>query len=306
MASMLLGGNSSPQKWENRNLGKFSSRAQMEDSPLPEYESPPIIETVLGVQFVRLDGFTNAHLGAFWASLDRSEWPETSNAPSLEPQFERFEETAWASFGSRFTLTNDPSSRLQIRNADRNRMIQVQSNRLHFNWLGKDGDPYPSYEVVKDGFDRTYQMFAEFANKEGFGEIRPNQWEITYVNHILRGTVWQTPADWSRFFCLLGDVPGGSDVVAEGFAGRWRFVIPEKKGRLHVEWQQGAKDVEDGDKQQMVRLTFTARGPVSDDEREQVTFSTGLDLGREAIVRSFKRFMSDEANRRWGLKDVTG
>jgi uncharacterized protein (TIGR04255 family) len=272
----------------------------MLDKPLPSYISPPVIETVLGVQFEPLENFTNAHLGAFWSFLDRSEWTDTSNAPALQSQFERFEETAWARLGAQFTLSQDVSSRLRIKNADHNRMIQVQNGRLHFNWLGKDGGTYPRYETLKEGFDWAYTAFTEFAKQEGLGEIQPNQWEITYVNHILKGTVWDTPDDWSRFFLLLGEVSREGDLEHEGFTGQWRFVIPEKKGRLHVEWQQGAK--EDA-KQEMVRLTFTARGSVGNDEAE-LTVSSGLDLGHQTIVRSFQTFMSDEANKAWGLQDV--
>ena len=154
----------------------------MPGKPLPSYTSPPVIETVLGVQFERLGNLTNAHLGAFWSCLDRSEWTDTSDAPAIQSQFEGFEETAWARVGAQLTLSQDVSSRLQIRNADRNRMIQLQNSRLHFNWLGKDGDSYPRYDTVKEGFERAYAAFAEFAKQERVGEVRPNQWEITYVN----------------------------------------------------------------------------------------------------------------------------
>ena len=64
---------------------------------LADYENPPVVESVLGVQFERLRGFKNAHLGAFWTTLDKKEWPVVADAPPLPPQFERFTESAkWA------------------------------------------------------------------------------------------------------------------------------------------------------------------------------------------------------------------
>ena len=91
-------------------------------SPLPDYENPPVIETVLGVQFDRLAGFKNAHLGSFWKSLGDGgdatgeTWPTVTDVPPLPVQFERFGEAgAWAK-GFQFQLTQDPSSRLQIKN----------------------------------------------------------------------------------------------------------------------------------------------------------------------------------------------
>src|SRR5262245_55135596 len=107
--------------------------------PLPDYISPPVVETVLGVQFARLPGFTNAHLGAFWKSLDATEWPTVSDAPPLQPQFERFSEAAKWARGLQLQLTPIPAGRVQIKNRAGDRMIQVQNGRLHFNWLGDAG-----------------------------------------------------------------------------------------------------------------------------------------------------------------------
>jgi hypothetical protein len=97
----------------------------MELGPLPDYETPPVVETVLGVQFERLPGFKNGHLGAFWKSLPRGEWPTVSDAPPLEPQFERFEPSARWVRGLHIQLTQDPTSRLQIKNQAGDRMIQI-------------------------------------------------------------------------------------------------------------------------------------------------------------------------------------
>ena len=46
---------------------------------LPDYERPPVVETVLGVQFDSLPKFTNAHLGTFW------ETQATKPRPSISP-----------------------------------------------------------------------------------------------------------------------------------------------------------------------------------------------------------------------------
>lgn len=119
-----------------------------ERHPLPDYDNPPVVETVLGVQFDRLPGFKNGHLGAFWKSLDADEWPVVQDVPPLSPQFERFDKSAnWAQ-GIQLQLTQDPACRLQIKNKDGDRMIQLQNNRLHFNWLGEGGGRYPRYDRV--------------------------------------------------------------------------------------------------------------------------------------------------------------
>jgi uncharacterized protein (TIGR04255 family) len=221
----------------------------------------------------------------------------------LEPQFERFNAaTSWAR-AIKLQLTQDPSCRLQIKNRDESRMIQVQNGRIHFNWLGKDHGDYPRYEAVREEFFQILARFQQFVAEEKLGEFRPNQWESTYVNHIPRGGVWLTPADWGFFRPLAGMPTVASIIEAESFVGQWHFIIPPQRGRLHIDWQHSRPlaDVEADNGCDFIRLTFTARGPISGNT--VTTIFEGIDLGRATIVRSFRDLMSDDANRIWGLKD---
>ena len=267
----------------------------------PDYENPPVVETILGVQFERLPGFKNAHLGGFWKTLDTGEWPAVSDASPLQPQFERFAESArWAAIGAQLRLTQDPASRIQIKNRDGDRMIQVQNGCIHFNWLGQTGGTYPRYENVQECFASAFKRFAQYVAEEKVGDFRPNQWEVTYLNHIPKGTVWETPNDWG-FFQPLGMVPTVEGLVqGESFNGGWHFVLPEQRGRLHVQWRHGRKSEPEG--QEMIVLTLTARGPVAETKDIVQTILDGLDLGHETIVRSFAGFMDKAANNYWGLK----
>lgn len=277
----------------------------MEKGPLPDYENPPVVETILGVQFERLPGFRSAHLGAFWKTLDTGEWPELFDAPPLQPEFERFTESArWAPIGAQLTVTQDLSSRLQIKNRAGDGMIQVQNGRFHFNWLGQAGGQYPRYRNVRQGFLRALQRFIEFVIKEKVGDFRPNQWEVTYLNHIPKGTVWNAPNDWGFFQSLLGAVPTVDGLVqGESFTGGWHFVIPGQCGRLHVKWQHAMKS--EPEEQEIVVLTLTARGPVAESEDAMQAILNGIDLGRETIVRSFATFMSKAANDYWGFRHAS-
>jgi uncharacterized protein (TIGR04255 family) len=266
--------------------------------PLPDYDNPPVVETVLGVQFDRLPGFKNAHLGAFWKTLDSNEWPTVVDVPLLPFQFERFTEAPQWSKGLQLKLTQDPACRLQIRNKDNDRMIQVQNGRLHFNWLGKPGGGYPRYEKVRDGFEVALRQFSQFVGQESVGDLQPNQWEVTYVNHIPKGTVWSTPNDWS-FFKPLAGVPMLPGLVqGESFSGEWHFVIPDERGRLHVQWRHGTQA--DAQEQEMVVLTLTARGSVTDPGK---VFEE-IDLGHDVVVRSFASLVSRTANDYWRLKNA--
>jgi uncharacterized protein (TIGR04255 family) len=269
--------------------------------PLPDYANPPVVETILGVQFDRLPGFRNGHLGAFWKTLDAAEWPAILDASPLLPQFETFAESArWAMGGLQLTMTQELPGRLQIKNKAGDRMIQIQNGRLHFNWLGEAGRAYPRYEKVRDGFVWALQQFLAFVVEEKLGELRPNQWELTYLNHIPKGTVWNSPADWA-FFRPLGAVPTVEDLVdGESFDGQWHFVIPKQRGRLHVQWQHARKP--EPKEEELIVLTLTARGPLDPSKADIQPIAEGLDLGHETIVRSFQELMTDNANKYWGQK----
>lgn len=265
---------------------------------LPDYTRPPVVETVLGVQFDRLSNLKNAHLGAFWETLDQHLWPLVSDAPPLVPQFERFDRrVGWAAV-VQLHLTQDPSARVQIQNVSRDRMIQVQNGCLHLNWLRRrETDAYPRYEPVRDEFTAVVRRFEAFLNQRGIGELRPNQWEITYVNQIPQNTIWSSPADWSFFQPLAGLPEIAGLIQPESFNGEWHFAIPQRQGRLHISWQHGQAD----SNQEFIRLGLTARGPVAPESGVEEVLS-GLDLGRQTIVHSFKQLMSDRANNYWGLE----
>jgi uncharacterized protein (TIGR04255 family) len=271
---------------------------------LPDYERPPIVETVLGVQFDALPEFKNAHLGAFWKSLEPEGWPSVYDAPPLEPQFERFSETGgWSKSSVELRLAQTMPSRLQIKNEPGDQMIQVQNGRLHFNWLGQAGGQYPRWPEVREGFSDTLSHFIEFVSLEQLGDFHANQWEVTYLNHIPKGSVWLTPDDWG-FFNLLSRGPKVHDLIqAESFSGTWQFIIPEKRGRLHIQWQHGLRT--QPQEEEVVILTLTARGPLPQGPDGFGAILQGLDLGHETIVRSFAIMMTDPANEHWGLKHAS-
>jgi uncharacterized protein (TIGR04255 family) len=285
-------------------LGNQESTIQavvaMSDSKLPKYDRPPVVETILGVQFDPIPGLRTAHLGAYWATLG-TEWPVTEEAQPLDPQFESFDDSAqWAELGVRLQLSSRPQPRIRIRNAANDRMIQVQNGRFIFNWLRTDGKQYPSYESVRQDFEVKLGGFREYlALTARLSLPSANQWEITYLNHIPKDSVWQLPRDWSFFSPLNTNLGLSGLVELESFGGEWHFQIPPQRGRLHVRWQHARAD----ERTELVALNLTARGSCQAENLEVPPILSGLDLGRETIVRSFQGLMSEWSNQYWGLQD---
>ncbi len=270
-------------------------------SLLPNYESPPVIEVVVGLQFAPIAKFSNAHLGAFWQYLGPSEWPSVADASVLPLQKETFGNVSNWGRPLRLKLSQDPASRIQIRNRAGNRMVQLQNGQILLNWIGLEGDNYPRFAQVYGEFTGIVERFRAFAQENDLGSLQFDQWEVTYVNKIPQ-TIWRTPSDWDFFLPLNGlpTIPGL--IEPESFSGEWHFVIPDQKGRLHIQWLH-ATDSETSEVSH-IQLMLTARGPVQQDGDLTVNAHRGIELGHQAIVRSFRFMMNDTANAEWKLRDV--
>lgn len=177
-------------------------------------------------------------------------------------------------------------------------MVQVQRNRFHFNWLGHSGRDYPTYERVRPEFDKALGKFMAFLEAESLGEIRPNQWEVTYVNHIPQGALWHTPSDWPKVLTFLSspDVEAAG-ILPESLIGQWHYEIAEQRGRLHVELKHARET--GGEGRMLLRFTLTARGPVAGENGKGLELGEGLDLGRATIVKTFRALTSSEARDHW-------
>jgi uncharacterized protein (TIGR04255 family) len=269
----------------------------MTDDRLPSFKKPPVIETVLGVQFEPIAKFTNAHLGVFWKRL-AGDWTP-ADAPPLEPVFERFgEEEVWSREGLQLKVSQVPQLRLRIKNAAADRMIQLQNGRLHYNWLGQPGAEYPRYSMVRPEFDKYLRKLEGSLAKESLGELCPTQWEVTYVNDFPKGTVWNNPTDWAELFSALpGPFGKTPPATLESFGGEWHYEIEPQRGRLHVRLQHGRRSPPDTG--EVMKMILTARGPVR--VQEGAGLDEGLDLGHETIVRAFRDLTSQKAHDFWGL-----
>ncbi|NQV25710.1 MAG: TIGR04255 family protein [Rhodopirellula sp.] len=261
----------------------------------PTFRNPPVVEVILGAQFSKLD-LPLSDLACFHSEL-RSDWPNSTEAPTIEPQFETFgDDRLWASTRN-LQFTNRPDCRFQFRNANDDKMIQVQRTRLHVNWMGNGAD-YPRYETIRQLFADVLSQFKLYLKSLGIAEPRINQWEVTYLNHIPAGDLWKSANNWT-FSKLVGDV-SVSSCELESFSGEWHWVLAEQTGRLHLDWKHARteSDANESKFDEIVRLNFTARGSASD---EQSLFD-GFDIGHKAIVNTFTECASDFARSHWQLE----
>jgi uncharacterized protein (TIGR04255 family) len=265
----------------------------------PRFRNPPVVETVLGVQFATLPGWTFGHPGWFWKGYLPPEWENAADAPPLIDQFEGFgEERKWVQPSAvQLQVFAAPLTRLQITNAAGDRMIQVQPTRFHYNWQKRDV-VYPSYRTMKAEFDSLFTAFRKFAADAKLGAVSPNQWELTYVDQIPRGTLWDSPADWHKILPgLFPSVGALGGYALESVVGEWHYVIEPARGRIHVALQSGRTSATGID---VLNVQTTARGPIR--QEPGWGLDEGLELGHDAVLAAFLEMTSSDAHEAWGIE----
>ncbi len=274
---------------------------------VPYFERAPVVERVLGVQFQPIPGFHTGLLGAFWKSLG-DQWPSVSDAHVIESQYVGFDvDRFWGMPSVSLRLVETPPCRLQMLNRQGDRMIQLQNGRFHLNWKGASGVGYPRYPQIRLEFDQHFDLLLKFLRSELNVSPTIELWEVTYLNHLPRSTVWDDPSDWQSLFPPLAQPSaavmesasnGEAGLSLETFGGTWQYEISPKKGRLHIELRHGRHERADAD--ELLVLALTARGMLQGSTTDEI--HQGLDLGRFVIAHAFKSITSEKAHAYWGLK----
>jgi len=256
-------------------------------SDLPKYEKPPVIEAVCGIQFKPLRKLLVPHFGELWGRY-KPKYSKCQEAAPLTPTIERLSEVPGTDIQVAPELL---LPRVWFVHQDGNGVIQVQRDRFLHNWRkAKPEDDYPHYESVISLFREHYNTFVEFLTDNELGTIEPLQYEMTYVNHILRGDGWHDPEDFSTVF---PDFPWHSNEpwlteqrrflsIPNGRNLRVHFDLPNKSGRLHVTIRDGLL-VED--QRPLLILELTVRGIGQDKSAEAM--QSWFNLAHVWIVRAF-------------------
>lgn len=263
-------------------------------SCLPEYDHPPVIEVVIGVQFAELEGFLPIHPGLFWLSI-REEYPNVESAPMLPQVIEKFGDSSeggnpfdtasigifpWSAMPRSFFI--DESGRW---------LVQLQSTRLLQNWRKSGSDDiYPRFPAVHQRFEQSWIRLQEFCRREKISQPLVDQLEVTYINHIPKGEGWEAPGEVGLVFPDL-NWRSKHDFLNDPEATAWKadFLLPNKCGRLHVAVRQATRKT---DGVPVLLSELTARGRPS--ELSEASMRDWVELAREWIVRGFADLASEQ------------
>lgn len=112
------------------------------NNPNVNFENPPVVETVLSVQFESLEQLRTVHYGLFWQEV-RTQFPRTEENPTLGSIVEKFD-------GSFPTIPHPtivgidvmPVNRLRLIDNEGQEMVQIQKDRFIKNWRKIGNNPY--------------------------------------------------------------------------------------------------------------------------------------------------------------------
>lgn len=256
---------------------------------------PPIVELIIGIQFAPLVNVTSGHFGCFWREHLQT-WKLFADVEPIADQFESFESPVLLSANELMIVQAPYPGRLQIVSADEAKMIQIQQSRFLLNWRSR-GTAYPTFSAVLEDFLGNLSRFRSFIRESGFGELIPNQWELTYVDAFRKSEHWETLDDWPKVLPgLLSTINIGVASTMTNRNAAWKFDLPENFGRLHFNMSHARLRNSDNSKNgrfsDAILLNSTIRGPIQ-----------RFDL-LEATVRSAKKTLS-QAFRNIVSKEVT-
>jgi uncharacterized protein (TIGR04255 family) len=275
----------------------------MPDKPLPSFEHPPLVEVVLSVQFELLDKLNIPQLGLCWSEF-KDKFPNVEQHPPLDRVIERIGVRVPRKLKPSFQFSSAPPiPRIWFIDPTGGELIQIQQDRFIRNWRKVTApDTYPRYEKhIRPRFVKDLTKFRDFLTKENIGQIKPDQCEITYINHIQSCEVWNNHYDLNKVFTGWQPPPLEAEAILteENTTFSSQYLLRDESnnflGRLHIFVKPAFRSSDD---KPIFMLAITARGqPLSDDDKGILEF---FDMGRIAIVKSFKSITTPEMHKVWG------
>jgi uncharacterized protein (TIGR04255 family) len=263
----------------------------MDRPPLPKYRKPPVVETVLSVQFAPLKSFSIPHFGLFWSTI-REDYPQQAMKPPLG---DAVEDLARPPVPNKIgiKLTAEPEARCWFLNASGTELVQLQRDRFVRNWRKVTGsEEYPSYNSLKPRFVRDWTHLVDFLEREQLEQPQVNQCEVTYINHLAVDV--ESLGAAHRFARGISPLSGEFLPEPETTQLQVRYLMGDKKGRLHVAVQPGIRL---DDRRAVLQLALTARGTPASSSLEDIL--AWFDVGHEWVVRGFTDFTRSEMHATW-------
>lgn len=273
------------------------------DAIFPDYRTPPVAEVIFAVGLQPLTT-SIVDLAQFGLEKLGKEYPIHQDLPAVRMATETFDGTVQNLVPTLALLTGSggPPIRLWFQSSDKTRLIQVQRDWLAYNWQAGSGEAlYPRYERIENQFFSLWDNFSSFLGQRKDETLTAHQCELSYINHIAPGSLWERHGQLGKVIRLAGAAGGFLPEPEDGqLAFRYRITRDGTDiGRLYVQSTSGQRQA---DGAPVIQLTMTARGrPMSEGREGVLAF---FRLAHQWIVNGFAAVTTEEAQSElWGRID---
>jgi len=252
---------------------------------LPSFKNPPINEVVCGLRFKTPTKLRIPHIGLLWNKF-RDDYPAIQHVPPI------------ASSKGELLLDKEvhvPLPRVWFINEEDDQLIQFQLDRFYFNWRRRERN-YPRYSNVITNFKMVVETIKDFFIEFDFGELKPIEYELTYINHIPKGERWQSIDDLKDIF---HDFKWNE--LSERFLNKpqklvWStgFELPDQMGLLNVNLKNATR-LED----KLPILVFELSTRSFDESIPLDKIDDWYKLSHEWIVKGFSDLTTPEIQKVW-------
>jgi uncharacterized protein (TIGR04255 family) len=261
-----------------------------------DFEAPPVVETTLGVLFAPIPGWNLLHYGVLWQESLRDKYVNAAikaptgpvEASEVLTQNEEQVDLGMLPVRCRYT------------NADQTQLLHIQRNAFSRHWRATAECPeYQHYDTFKPIFKSDWEIYTAFLARHTLPVPAVWQWQVTYINHLVRGREWQSLTEIRELFPAMHNTQFGSGRWAQMLLGSFAlsYSIPNSDASLEIVANPGIRQ---SDQKEIVQLSLCATGKPGGSDTSAIL--QGFDLGHDAIVENFRDFTAPRLHKIWGIQ----
>lgn len=248
---------------------------------LVSFEAPPVQEIAFAVQLIEASLSLEDMTEARRALVDR--FP----VQQLQPQLPRMATPTGPQMMFAMGVGVVQLPRLWFVSEDGLRLVQVQEDRIAFNWRRlESGKPYPRYGPLREEFEAVLGDLSEVVPQLDPDTLLADFCELTYVNELVMPDASERPQlpEVLAVACPLEEAEFLAAPVDAQWSARWPITdgSDEPRGDLTAAVQPAVRQ---RDQQPSYLMTMTAGLPGV--VTGFAAMLAQLDLGHEWIVRGF-------------------
>lgn len=227
----------------------MSAEQKIEPELSIKFDTPPVVETVMDIQFEDVSGFSAPHLGDLWSEFGRDVFIDCENVPILP----KLNAPPGISFFNRPEIP-----RVWFKDKSGNILLQFQADRFCYNWRKSNNQKnYPSYKSNLEKFKKYYDNLLSFLKKNASNVPKIEMLELRYINIIPLSTIGNLDQIGKLLNNFNWSFKANTMPIPKNINFSLRFEVPSIQA-FHNFSLFSAQDIETGD--EILRLDNSIRG----------------------------------------------